>query len=83
MTEADLRAKVRELMASGVLPADPPPITRPAPTSTQGNRRSRVLVGGALHEPCTTIPASVPPLISYQRPIREMTATITAMTDAA
>ena len=40
-------------MASGVLPEGPPPITRPAPWSTRGNKRSKVLVGGPLHEPCT------------------------------
>jgi hypothetical protein len=53
VTDAELRAKVRALMASGVLPADPPPITRPEPWSTLGNKRSKVLVGGPLHEPCT------------------------------
>jgi hypothetical protein len=53
VTELDLRAKIRELITSGVLPADPPPIQRAAPTSTPGNARSRILVGGPLHEPCT------------------------------
>jgi hypothetical protein len=53
VTEAELRAKVRDLMASSVLPADPPPITRPAPWSTPGTTRSKVLVGGPLHAPCT------------------------------
>jgi len=53
MTAPDLHARIRELMASGVLPEGPPPITRPAPWSTPGNKRSKVLVGGPLHEPCT------------------------------
>jgi hypothetical protein len=53
MIEVELRAKIRELMAAGVLPKDPPPTKQPAPTSTPGNRRSRILVGGTLHEPCT------------------------------
>jgi hypothetical protein len=53
MTAPDLHARVRELMASGVLPESPPPITRPAPWSTPGNKRSKILVGGKLHEPCT------------------------------
>ena len=53
MTGADLGAKIRELIASGALPAESAPITRPAPTSTPGNWKSRVLIGGPLHEPCT------------------------------
>ena len=53
LSEPGLRAKIRELMASGTLPKDPPPIVRPAPTSTPGNRKSRILIGGKLHEPCT------------------------------
>lgn len=52
MLGADLRAKIRELMASGVLPTDPPPITRPGPTSTPGTTRSKTLVGGPHQEPC-------------------------------
>ena len=53
MSTADLPAKIRELVASGVLPKDSPPITRPEPWSTLGNKRSKVLVGGPLHKPCT------------------------------
>jgi ribosomal protein S14 len=53
MTETELRAKVRELMASDVLPEEPAPITRPGPTSTLGTRRSRTLVGGPHQERCT------------------------------
>jgi hypothetical protein len=53
VTDVDLRAKIRELLASGVLPTDPPPIVRPAPTSMPGNAKSKVLIGGKLHEPCT------------------------------
>jgi hypothetical protein len=53
MTDLERRAKIRELIASGALPDDPPPIERPAPASTPGNARSRILIGGPLHEPCT------------------------------
>jgi hypothetical protein len=49
----EFRASIRELMASGVLPPDPPPITRPEPWSTPGNKRSKILIGGPLHAPCT------------------------------
>jgi len=38
MDHSHLRAKVRELMAAGVLPANPPPITRSTPSSTPGKR---------------------------------------------
>src|SRR5882724_7550050 len=60
MTDADLRAKIRELMASSVLPVDTPPIRRSAPTSTTGNTKSRILIGGPLHEPCTLCGESGP-----------------------
>ena len=53
MTDADLRAKIRGLTASGVLSKEPAPIERPAPTSTPGNKRSKILAGGPLHDPCT------------------------------
>jgi hypothetical protein len=53
VSTADLPAKIRELTASGVLPKDSPPITRPEPWSTPGNKRSKALVGGPLHKPCT------------------------------
>ena len=38
MSEDELRAKIRELMASGVLPKDPPPITREVPAAAPGNK---------------------------------------------
>jgi len=53
MTRAELRAKIREFIASGVLPEDQPPITRPALWTTPGNTRSRILVGSPRQEPCT------------------------------
>jgi hypothetical protein len=53
MSAADLRAKIRELMASGVLPKEPPPIVGPASWSTSGNKQSRILIGWKLHGPCT------------------------------
>jgi hypothetical protein len=42
--DAELRAKVRELMASGVLPSGPPLIERP---------RTHTVVNSPLPEPCT------------------------------
>ena len=53
MTDADLRTKVRDLMAAGVLPVDPPPITRPVWPPMPGNKPSRTLIGGPIHKPCT------------------------------
>jgi len=53
MSDADPRGRVRELITSGALPSEPPAIVRPAPTSTKGNTKSRVLIGGKLHEACT------------------------------
>ena len=53
VTPTDLRVRIRDLMVSGVLPQDPPPVTRPAPWTTPGNKRSKILIGGPLHEPCT------------------------------
>ncbi len=60
MTQENLRTRIRELIASGALPKDPAPITRPAPTSTPGITKSRILVGGPLHEPCTVCAAPGP-----------------------
>jgi hypothetical protein len=53
MSAADLRAKIRELMASGVLPKEPPPIVGPASWSTPKNKRPRILIGWNLRGPCT------------------------------
>ena len=36
MTDAQLRAKIRELMAAGVLPSEPAPIQRPVPPAPTG-----------------------------------------------
>jgi len=52
LAAAELRTRIRKLIASGVLPKDPPPITRPGPTSTPGTRRSKTVVGGPHQEPC-------------------------------
>jgi hypothetical protein len=43
--DAAFRAKIRELVASGGLPTELPPTVRPAPWSTPGNKRSKILVG--------------------------------------
>jgi len=53
MGDTDLRATIRELVASDGLPHESAPIERPASTSTPSNWPSGVLVGGPLHEPCT------------------------------
>jgi hypothetical protein len=55
MSATDLRAKIRELMASGLLPEEPPPIVGPASWSwsTPGNKRSRIVIGWNLRGPCT------------------------------
>jgi hypothetical protein len=63
MIQAELRTKIRELIASGVRPADPPPITRPAPASTPGNTKSSILIDGPLHEP--TICGEPGPQVQY------------------
>ena len=48
-----LGSKIRDLMASGVMPNEPAPITPPVAASTPTNKPSRMLIGGPLHEPCT------------------------------
>ncbi len=45
MTEAALRGRIRDLMASGVLPGEPAPIQRPVPPPPQAPRNRRL--------PCT------------------------------
>jgi hypothetical protein len=47
MTAAELRAKIRALMASGDLPKEPPSIER------RGSREARVLYAIPSSEPCT------------------------------
>jgi hypothetical protein len=55
VTESELRAKIRELMASGVLPGAPPVIERAGATAQNGKARP---------EPCT-ICEEPDPQISY------------------
>jgi hypothetical protein len=62
MTEPDLRAKVRALMASGVLPSAPPVIER-AGRGTEGDR-ARMVVNNPRAEPCSICGESGP-TISY------------------
>ena len=50
ITDVDLRARIRELIASGVLPHGPPPIVRMAPRSTPASSTSNVLIAGKLHD---------------------------------
>jgi hypothetical protein len=42
------------------LPKEPASIVRPAPTSTPGNKPSRILIGGRLHDPGTICGESGP-----------------------
>ena len=62
MSEAALRAKIRELMASGELPVGPPP----AETVIRGRslRVTRTIVGRVTREPCL-ICGKPDPMLSY------------------
>ncbi len=51
LSRSDLRAKIRKLIASGVLPGEPPSIERGV--ERLPNRRTRILMGDRLREPCT------------------------------
>jgi hypothetical protein len=62
VSQGDLRAKIRELIASGVLPGDPPSIKRPV--DMLSNRRTRSLIGAPLREPCA-ICGDEGPQVSY------------------
>ena len=64
MTDADLRARIRELMTSGALLGEPAPIERSVPPAPQG-RRPHMFVGDSkLKEPCT-ICGELSPQVSY------------------
>jgi hypothetical protein len=62
MSEAALRARIRELMASGKLPVGPPP----AETTIRGRnlRVTRTIIGRATREPCL-ICGEPGPMLSY------------------
>jgi hypothetical protein len=62
MSEAALRARIRELMASGKLPVGPPP----AETTIRGRnlRVTRTIIGRATLEPCL-ICGEPDPMLSY------------------
>jgi hypothetical protein len=51
LSQSDLRARIRELIVSGVLPREPPSIERPV--DRPPNRRTRTLIGDRLRVPCT------------------------------
>jgi hypothetical protein len=54
MDAADVRSKIRDLMASGVLPEEPPPILGyPSSWSAPGSKRWRMLIGWNLRGLCT------------------------------
>ena len=50
---SDLRVRIRELIASGVLPKEPAPITREAPPPMPGKKPARTRIGGTHQAPCT------------------------------
>ena len=52
-TALDIRATIRELIASGVLPNEPAPITREVPPPMPGKRSARTRIGGSHQEPGT------------------------------
>jgi len=53
MTDAQLRARVRELMASGVLPSEPAPIQRTVPPAPIGPKPHMFIRDSLLDQPCT------------------------------
>jgi len=53
MTDAQLRAKIRELMAAGVLPSAPAPIQRPVPPAPTGPKPHMFVADSLLDQPCT------------------------------
>ena len=53
MTDAQLRARVRELMAAGVLPREPAPIQRPVPPAPTGPKPHMFVGDSLLDQPCT------------------------------
>jgi len=46
-TDTQLRAKIRELMAAGVLPSEPAPIQRPVPPPPTG-QKPHMFIGDSL-----------------------------------
>ena len=58
MTEAELRAKIRDLMASGILPRDLPPMKRTGPG--EGIPGAQMLIGEQPEQLCTVCEARGP-----------------------
>jgi|SRR5215471_20190901 len=53
MTDAQLRAKIRELMAAGVLPSEPAPIQRSVPPAPTGPKPHMFVRDSLLDQACT------------------------------
>jgi len=53
MTDAQLRDRVRELMAAGVLPRESAPIQRPVPPAPTGPKPHMFVADSLLDQPCT------------------------------
>ena len=53
MTDTQLRAKIRELMAAGALPSEPAPIQRPVPPAPTGPKPHMFIGDSLLDQPCT------------------------------
>jgi len=53
MTDTQLRARIRDLMAAGVLPSEPAPIQRPVPPAPTGPKPHMFVADSLLDQPCT------------------------------
>jgi len=63
MTEAELRAKIRDLMASGILPRDLPPIKRTGPG--EGIPGAQMLIGEQPDQVCPSAKRGARKLPTY------------------
>ena len=64
MTDAELRVRIRDLMANGSLPGEPTPIERVVPPPP-GGRRPHMFVSASLVKEPGTMCAEVGPQVSY------------------
>lgn len=73
MTDAELRVRIRELMANGSLPGEPAPIERFVPPAPRGRRPHIFVSNSLLKEPCTicgeVVPREGPPPLPQWSPL--------------